>query len=128
MKTGLDNEQKTILVAEDVGSINRLISAKLKKEGYLIIPAYDGNEALKAITEGHVDLALLNMMMPYLDGSQVVKRIRAAGIKIPVIIFSVKSHESFLKQCLHFGANDYLVKPFQLDDMVKLAEKLLGEN
>ena len=128
VKAGLGNEKKTILVAEDLGSINRLICARLEKEGYQVIPAYDGSEALKAINEQPVDLALLNMMMPYIDGSQVLKRIRAAGISIPVIIFSVKSHESFLKQCLYYGANGYLVKPFQLDDMITLANDLLRES
>lgn len=122
---GRDN--KTILVAEDVASINRLIAARLRKAGYRVLATYDGNEALEAIFREPVDLALINMMMPHFDGSQVLRRIRAAHIDIPVIIFSVKTQESFLQQCLHFGANDYLVKPFQLEELLAKIDNLLME-
>ncbi len=122
------NKEKTILIAEDERSINRLINAKLKQEGFQVIQVYDGKEALELVFNGDIDLAVLNMMMPYLDGGQVLKRIRAAGINIPVIVFSVKNRESDLQQCLLLGANDYLVKPFQLDDLVARIMRLLGEN
>ncbi len=112
-------EPKTVLIAEDEKRINNLICARLKQEGYQVIQAFDGREALQELLQGKADLALLNMMMPHLDGSQVLKRLRSAGVELPVIIFSVKSREIDLRQCLLLGANDYLVKPFALDDMVK---------
>jgi DNA-binding response OmpR family regulator len=123
----MTDEETIILVAEDDRQINNLIGAKLKKEGFKVIQTYDGKEALSVLLQGKANLALLNMMMPYLDGRQVLQQIRAAGLKIPVIIFSVKSRESDLRQCLLLGANDYLVKPFQLADLVQRINNLLTE-
>jgi DNA-binding response OmpR family regulator len=123
----MTDEETIILVAEDDRQINNLIGAKLKKEGFKVIQTYDGKEALSVLLQGKANLALLNMMMPYLDGRQVLQQIRAAGLKIPVVIFSVKSRESDLRQCLLLGANDYLVKPFQLADLVQRINNLLTE-
>jgi DNA-binding response OmpR family regulator len=123
----MTDEETIILVAEDDRQINNLIGAKLKKEGFKVIQTYDGKEALSVLLQGKANLALLNMMMPYLDGRQVLQQIRAAGLKIPVVIFSVKSRESDLRQCLLLGANDYLVKPFQLADLVQRTNNLLTE-
>ena len=118
---------KTVLIAEDEERINNLICARLKQEGYLVIQTYDGEEALQELLLGKADLALLNMMMPHLDGSQILKRLRNAGRELPIIIFSVKSWESDMRTCLYFGATDYMVKPFELDDMVSRVNKLITE-
>ena len=118
---------KTVLIAEDEKRINNLICARLKQEGYLVIQAFDGEEALQELLQGKADLALLNMMMPHLDGSQVLKRLRNAGRELPVIIFSVKSWESDLRDSLFLGAKDYIVKPFELDDMISRVNKLITE-
>lgn len=120
-------DQKTILLAEDQVNINRLIAAKLNREGFRVIQAYDGEEAIRLLLNQEVDLALLNLMMPQLDGGQVLRRVRSAGKTIPVIIFSVKNRESDLQYCLQLGADDYLVKPFELDDLFRRVKKLIGE-
>jgi len=119
--------ESVVLVAEDNWQINNLIKARLIKESLKVVQRDNGKEALEIVLQGKANLALLNMMMPLLDGSQVVQQIRAAGLTIPVIIFSVKSRESDLNQCLLLGANDYLVKPFQLDDLVQRIDNLLME-
>jgi len=119
--------ESVVLVAEDNWQINNLIKARLIKESMKVVQTDNGKEALEIVLQGKANLALLNMMMPLLDGSQVVQQIRAAGLTIPVIIFSVKSRESDLNQCLLLGANDYLVKPFQLDDLVQRIDNLLME-
>lgn len=119
--------ESVVLVAEDNWQMNNLIKAKLLKENLKVVQTDNGKEALEIVLQGKVNLALLNMMMPLLDGNQVVQQIRAAGLTIPVIIFSVKSRESDLHQCLLLGANDYLVKPFQLDDLVQRIDNLLME-
>ena len=118
---------KTVLIAEDEERINNLICARLEQEGYLVIQTYDGEEALQELLQGKADLALLNMMMPQLDGSQILKRLRNAGRELPIIIFSVKSWESDLRDSLSLGAKDYIVKPFELDDMVSRINKLIME-
>lgn len=120
-------DQKTILLAEDQVNINRLIAAKLNREGFRVIQAYDGEEAIRLLLNQEVDLTLLNLMMPQLDGGQVLRRVRSAGKTIPVIIFSVKNRESDLQYCLQLGADDYLVKPFELDDLFRRVKKLIGE-
>ncbi len=119
--------ESVVLVAEDNWQINNLIKARLIKESMKVVQTDNGKEALEIVLQGKANLALLNMMMPLLDGSQVVQQIRAAGLTIPVIIVSVKSRESDLNQCLLLGANDYLVKPFQLDDLVQRIDNLLME-
>ena len=119
--------ESVVLVAEDNWQINNLIKARLIKENLKVVQTDNGKEALEIVLQGKANLALLNMMMPLLDGSQVVQQIRAAGLTIPVIIVSVKSRESDLNQCLLLGANDYLVKPFQLDDLVQRIDNLLME-
>jgi DNA-binding response OmpR family regulator len=118
---------KTVLIAEDEERINNLICARLKQEGYQVIQTFDGREALQDLLQGKADLALLNMMMPHLDGSQILKRLRKVGIAIPIIIFSVKSWESEMRTCLYLGAKDYMVKPFELNDMVSRVNKMIRE-
>lgn len=118
---------KTVLIAEDEERINNLICARLEQEGYLVIQTFDGKKALQELLQGKADLALLNMMMPHLDGSQILKRLRNAGRELPIIIFSVKSWESDLRDSLFLGAKDYIVKPFELDDMVSRINKLIME-
>lgn len=118
---------KTILIAEDEKRINNLICARLQQEGYRVIQTFDGKSALHELLKGKADLGLLNMMMPYLDGSQIIKRLKDAGQELPIIIFSVKNWESDLRNLLSSGASDYIVKPFELDDMVSRINKLIGE-
>jgi two-component system, OmpR family, response regulator len=119
-------DRKTILIAEDEEKINRLISALFRNKGFLVFQAYSGKEALNIVFKEKIDLALLNLMMPYPDGGQVLRRTRAAGMKLPVIIFSVRNREADLQRCLMLGANDYLVKPFELNDMASRVNKLIA--
>ena len=100
---------------------------QVEQEGYRVIQTYDGEEALQELLQGKADLALLNMMMPHLDGSQILKRLKNAGRELPIIIFSVKSWESDMRTCLFFGAKDYIAKPFELDDMISRVNKLITE-
>ncbi len=123
----MEHQPKTILIAEDEERINNLICARLKLEGYQVIQTFDGQEALQELLQGKADLALLNMMMPHLDGAQILKRIKKAGMELPVIIFSVRNRESDLRMCMYLGAKDYMIKPFELDDLVTRIKKLIGE-
>jgi DNA-binding response OmpR family regulator len=118
---------KTILIAEDEERVNNLICARLKQEGFQVIQTFDGKAALHELLQGKADLALLNMMMPHIDGGQILRRIRKAGMELPVIIFSVRSRESDLRRCLLLGAKDYMVKPFELDDMITRITKFIVE-
>ncbi len=123
----MDPRPKTILVAEDEERINNLICARLKLEGYQVIQAFDGKEALLELLQGRADLALLNLQMPHLDGGLILKRIRDKGVELLVICISARSSESDLRMWLLSGANDYLVKPFELDVLISRIKKQFGE-
>lgn len=121
-------EKQIILVAEDDPGLNRLISFKLQKEGYQVISAFDGKEALNAALNENISAVTLDIMMPFLDGIQVLKRIRPVKPDLPVIILSVKSRENDLHQALELGANAYMTKPFQPEQLIEKLMQVLGSN
>jgi len=121
-------DPKQILVAEDDPGLNRLISFKLEKEGYKALTAYDGKAALKTALEENVSAVILDIMMPFLDGIQVLKKVRTAKPHLPVIVLSIKSRETDLNQALELGANDYMTKPFQPDQLIGRLKQVLGNN
>lgn len=127
MNKSLVHRQRAVLVAESRGEIKRLLAAKLTREGFRVIQAANGREALIILGKESADLALLNMIMPQLDGLQMVKKLRAMGSKIPVILYSIKTRESDMHQALEAGASDYMVQPFSLSDLVLRITRLLGE-
>lgn len=100
-----------ILVADDEREIVELIELYLSKENYNIIKAYDGMESYNKFGEEKIDLAILDIMMPLLDGFQLVKRIREK-YNTPVIILSAKSEDMDKILGLGLGADDYMTKPF----------------
>ncbi len=109
--------QKTILVIEDDANIRELLRLYLEQEGYKIESAQDGLEGLRAFKRIHPDLVLLDLMMPVMDGTQVIKEIRAAS-KTPVIMLTAKG-ETFDKIAgLDLGADDYVTKPFEIRELI----------
>lgn len=117
---------KQILVAEDDPGLNRLIAFKLSKEGYRALTAFDGKEALQKALKEDVAAVVLDIMMPFLDGIQVLKRIREKKPFLPVVMLSVKSRESDLNQALELGANDYITKPFQPEVLIERLKQVTG--
>ena len=108
---------KTILVIEDDANIRELLRLYLEQEGYKIESAQDGLEGLRAFKRIHPDLVLLDLMMPVMDGTQVIKEIRAAS-KTPVIMLTAKG-ETFDKIAgLDLGADDYVTKPFEIRELI----------
>ena len=104
-------EQETILVVEDNKEIVYSISELLKYEGYNTVKAYDGMEALKALEENRIDLILLDVMMPKMNGLSALMKLRER-YHIPVIILSAKTEESDKVSGLMLGADDYVEKPY----------------
>ncbi len=121
-------EKQVILVAEDDPGLNRLISFKLQKEGYQVISVFDGKEALNAALNENISAITLDIMMPFLDGIQVLKRVRPVKPDLPVVVLSVKSRENDLYQALELGANAYMTKPFQPEQLVEKLKQVLGSN
>jgi DNA-binding response OmpR family regulator len=105
-----------ILVAEDEEDIRNMIEEQLVMEGYEVRKAADGYEALQAIRGEHIDLALLDVMMPKLDGFSVLRKIREIS-EIPVIFVTARGEEMDKVSGLSMGADDYLVKPFGMAEL-----------
>ncbi len=100
-----------ILVADDDKEIVKAIAILLKKEGYSVLKAYDGRQALDLLTQNKVHLAIIDVMMPKLDGLSAVMRIRESQ-NIPIIVLSAKSEETDKVLGLSMGADDYVAKPY----------------
>ena len=115
---------KTILVIEDDGNIRELLRLYLEQEGYAVETAQDGMDGLRAFKRVHPDLVLLDLMMPVMDGTQVMKEIRAQS-KVPVIMLTAKG-ETFDKVAgLELGADDYVTKPFEMRELISRVRAVL---
>ncbi len=121
------NDRKIILVAEENRKINRLVSYFLLKAGFDVINAYDGRAALKAVEEKAVDAAIIETMLPFLDGLQVLWQIRQSNPYLPVLMTSLKIREADRQQSLELGANDFITKPFELKQLIESLNKIMGE-
>ena len=106
-----------ILVCDDEKAIVDAIEIYLKQEGYNVIKAYNGLEALKALEENEIHLILLDIMMPKMDGLNTTIKIREK-LNIPIIILSAKSEDTDKILGLNFGADDYITKPFNPLELV----------
>lgn len=107
-----------ILVAEDERDMNRLITRTLEQEGYGVDSCYDGNEALNYLESMDYDAAVLDIMMPGQNGFQVLKSLRTSGKDIPVIFLTARDSIADRVTGLDLGADDYLVKPFDFDELL----------
>lgn len=106
-----------ILVADDESAQRRLLRAYLSKEGFTIVEADNGLDALSLLRRGEADVALLDVMMPGLDGFEVVRRIRAEST-VPIILLTARGEETNRVAGLELGADDYVVKPFSAPEVV----------
>jgi len=104
-----------ILVVEDKRSMADLLRRALELEGYSVLLAYDGEEALKLNKSTEIDLIILDVMLPRMDGFEVVRRLREAKSRTPTIILSARDAMTDIVRGLDCGADDYLTKPFELD-------------
>ena len=101
----------TILVADDEKDIRSVLALYMENAGYKVVEAQDGGEALARVEAGGIDLVLLDIMMPVMDGYHVLRRIRETS-DVPVIVISAKGQDPEKILGLNLGADDYMVKPF----------------
>lgn len=106
-----------ILIIEDDLEINQLVAKYLTKEGFVTDSVYDGKEALSCIANQEYQLVILDLMLPKVDGQEVLRKIRAKNT-IPVIILSAKDREMDKIMGLGLGADDYITKPFTIGELV----------
>ncbi len=117
-----------ILVADDDPIVQQFVSSILVQNRYEVFTASDGRQALDAIRELRPDLVILDLIMPYRDGYEVLRLLREKNEtrKIPVIILSAKSREEDIIRGLEAGAEDFMVKPFNALELVARARKILA--
>jgi two-component system alkaline phosphatase synthesis response regulator PhoP len=115
----------TILVVDDDRHIAELASLYLSSEGYAVIQAQDGAEALKLSQQRSPDLLLLDIMLPKLDGWEVCRRLRRAGNEVPIIMLTARSDDVDRIVGLELGADDYVVKPFNPRELVARVKAVL---
>ena len=118
--------KKKILIVEDDPAISRLIESNLSIAGYKTVCALDGQQALDAISTGHFDLALCDIMLPELDGFELLPYMQEQNI--PVIYVSAKADVQSRVHGLRLGAEDYLVKPFDILELLVRMEKVLARS
>ncbi len=107
-----------ILVVEDEKKLAQFIELELKYEGYQVNIAYDGLEGLTAARESHPDLIVLDWMLPGLSGLELCRRLRQTGDAVPVILLTAKDEISDRVAGLDAGADDYVVKPFSVEELL----------
>ncbi|MCU0566026.1 MAG: response regulator transcription factor [Oculatellaceae cyanobacterium Prado106] len=107
-----------ILIVEDEVNLARLVEMELTLEGYEVKVANDGLSGLTLARESAPDLAILDWMMPGMTGVEICRRLRATGIKIPVILLTAKEDVSDRVAGLDAGADDYVVKPFKIEELL----------
>jgi two-component system, OmpR family, response regulator VicR len=122
--TGGNMQRSRILVVDDDPSIRKFVKANLEARNYEVIMAVDGDEAIQKVEEEQLDLVLLDIMMPQLDGLAVCRRIREKS-KIPIMIISARDSEDDTVRCLDSGADDYLTKPFSLKELLARIKAIL---
>lgn len=115
----------SILLAEDDPNLGLLLAEFLKKKGYEVAWAHDGDQALDLFVKGHFDLCVFDVMMPKKDGFSLAKDIRATHLDVPIIFLTAKSMEEDTLQGFKVGADDYLTKPFSMDVLVARMEAVL---
>lgn len=115
---------QTILIADDDANICELVRLYLEKEGFETIICFNGEKAMELFRGGNIDLAILDIMMPKMDGVSVCREIRKES-KMPIIMLTAKGETFDKVLCLELGADDYVVKPFEGKELVARVKAVL---
>ena len=118
----------SILLVEDEENLHEALKLNLEMEGYEVDSAYDGQEALKQIQSAHYDLVILDIMLPSLDGYSITERMRLNNNQTPILILSAKNTSANRVQGLKLGADDYLTKPFNLEELLLRVAKMIQKH
>src|SRR5438045_332219 len=109
----MPDPSSTILLVDDEDAVQKLLAYPLEREGFRVVQARDGEEALDRFRSEHVDLVVLDVMIPKLDGLEVCKRLRAEST-VPIIMLTARDDELDKVLGLELGADDYITKPFSI--------------
>lgn len=119
-----------VLVCDDERHIVRLIQVNLERQGYNVVTAFDGKEGLEKIQSEKPNVVVLDVMMPYMDGFEVLKRIRREPETeaLPVIMLTAKAQDKDVFEGYHYGADMYLTKPFNPMELVAFVKRIVSGN
>ncbi|MBO8191199.1 response regulator transcription factor [Streptomyces oryzae] len=117
--------KQTILVVDDEPAVRDALRRSLSFEGYEAQLAADGAEALEKVAEHEPDLVVLDVLMPRMDGLTAARRLRATGVRVPILMLTARDTVGDRVTGLDAGADDYLVKPFELDELLARVRALL---
>lgn len=124
----MSEKKYSILLVEDEENLQEALKLNLELEGYEVSSSYDGADALKKVKQEHFDLIILDVMLPEIDGIAVCETIRLNNMAIPILILSAKNSSADRVLGLKKGADDYLTKPFNLEELLLRVEKLIRKN
>jgi DNA-binding response OmpR family regulator len=124
----VEREQPIVLAADDDEDILELIAFRLEHSGYTVLQARDGQEALDLARTAKPDLAVLDVMMPKMDGFEVTRRLREddATTRIPIILLTARTQEADVQRGFDAGADDYIRKPFSPQELRARVQAILG--
>src|SRR5216117_2851076 len=117
-------DSSTILLVDDEDAVQKLLAYPLERDGFRVLQARDGQEALERFEREHVDLVVLDIMLPKLDGLEVCKRLRATS-QVPIIMLTARDDELDKVVGLELGADDYITKPFSIREFRSRIRALL---
>jgi two-component system alkaline phosphatase synthesis response regulator PhoP len=124
----MSQKKHSILLVEDEENLQEALKLNLELEGYEVSVCADGLAALKMLEQEHFDLMVLDVMLPELDGISVCESVRLQKNDIPILILSAKNSSADRVLGLKMGADDYLTKPFNLEELLLRVEKLIKKN
>lgn len=122
------SNKPSILLVEDEENLHEALKLNLELEGYEITSAFTGSEALQKIQNEYFDLIILDVMLPDVDGISITETIRVQNNQVPILILSAKNTSSDRVLGLKKGADDYLTKPFNLEELLLRVQKLIEKN
>lgn len=121
------NSTKKIVLAEDNSVLSLLLKFRLEKEGYKLLIAVDGKQAIELIEEYNPELILTDIMMPFVSGLEVISHVRnKLNLQTPVIVFSSAGQEEIVLKAFDLGATDFMSKPFSPHELVIRVKRLLA--
>ena len=121
-------KKSSVLLVEDEENLHEALKLNLELEEYDVTSAFDGAAALKAVQTEYFDLIILDVMLPEMDGINVTETIRISNNEVPILILSAKNSSADRVLGLKKGADDYLTKPFNLEELLLRVHKLINKN
>src|SRR4030095_4243922 len=124
----VEEKKTSILLVEDEENLHEALKLNLELEGYDVTSAFDGAAALQAVQGEYFDLIILDVMLPEMDGIHITETVRISNNEVPILILSAKNSSADRVLGLKKGADDYLTKPFNLEEVLLSVHKLINKN